>query len=178
MDDIWALNVGSITGPPYAIFGLKPALGPLTGNTKIKITGDGFKQSSNIVVRFLFSNVSPKGVVTEIYEDILADYVNEQTLSCSTPNFENYGPRKVDVFVSINKQDFTITKASYTYYLNTKADKTLAYGPGLLMDNSLHETMFIIQARNKDNKCRESGADEFVVKIVRPDKVKDIEDAG
>ncbi len=36
---MWALNVGTITGPPYAIFGIKPALGPLTGRTKVHIYG-------------------------------------------------------------------------------------------------------------------------------------------
>ena len=81
----------------------------------------------------------------DIFEDIQADYVNEQTLSCLTPTFENYGPRKVEVTVSINKQDFTITKSFYTYYLNTKADKTLAYGPGLLNENACKvETVFVI----------------------------------
>lgn len=33
LNDMWSLSVGSITGPPYAIFGLKPKLGPLTGKT-------------------------------------------------------------------------------------------------------------------------------------------------
>ena len=46
------LSVGTITGPPYAIYSVKPALGPLTGKTKIIITGDGFKDSSNILIRF------------------------------------------------------------------------------------------------------------------------------
>jgi hypothetical protein len=36
------------------------------------------------------------------------------------------------VLVSIGKGDYTITKADYTYYLNTVGDKTIAYGPGLL----------------------------------------------
>jgi len=46
------LSVATITGPPYAIYSLDPALGPLTGKTRIVITGDGFKDSSNIMVRF------------------------------------------------------------------------------------------------------------------------------
>lgn len=33
--DIWALPISLITGPPYAIYSIKPSLGPLTGNTKI-----------------------------------------------------------------------------------------------------------------------------------------------
>lgn len=52
---MWGMNVSSITGPPYAIFGIKPNLGPLTGKTKCEITGEGFKNSTNISVKF-YSN--------------------------------------------------------------------------------------------------------------------------
>lgn len=45
LNDLWALNVSTITGPPYAIFNLKPSLGPLTGKTKVFIDGDGFKDT-------------------------------------------------------------------------------------------------------------------------------------
>jgi hypothetical protein len=38
-------------GPPYAIYNLEPKMGPLTGKTRIRITGDGFRETS-IVVRF------------------------------------------------------------------------------------------------------------------------------
>jgi dynein heavy chain len=49
---MWGMNVSSITGPPYAVFSIKPKLGPLTGKTKVEITGEGFKNSTNIVVKF------------------------------------------------------------------------------------------------------------------------------
>jgi dynein heavy chain len=42
LSDIWSLNVSTITGPPYAIFGITPNLGPLTGKTKVTINGEGF----------------------------------------------------------------------------------------------------------------------------------------
>lgn len=35
LDDMWSLNVSTVTGPPYAIFSIKPNLGPLTGKTKV-----------------------------------------------------------------------------------------------------------------------------------------------
>lgn len=54
MNDIWSLNVSTITGPPYAIFDMEPKLGPLTGKTKVEITGDGFTDSQNIIVRFSY----------------------------------------------------------------------------------------------------------------------------
>ena len=43
LGDVHALSVSLITGPPYAIYGIKPQLGPLTGKTKVIINGDGFK---------------------------------------------------------------------------------------------------------------------------------------
>lgn len=54
LDDMWSLNVSTITGPPYAIFDIKPCLGPLTGKTNIVLLGEGFKQSTNIVVKFSY----------------------------------------------------------------------------------------------------------------------------
>jgi dynein heavy chain len=50
---MWVLPVGAITGPPYAIFDIKPSLGPLTGKTKVTIIGAGFKEMYGpINVRF------------------------------------------------------------------------------------------------------------------------------
>ena len=60
--------------------------------------------------------------------------------------------------------------------MNTKAEKTIAFGPGLLRENAIKtETMFYIQARNLNNQNRESGADEFDIKITRPDLVARLE---
>lgn len=75
------------------------------------------------------------------------------------------------------KSDITITKSDFTYFLNTKADQTIAYGPGLLKDNAVGvDTMFIIQARNLEGHDRESGSDEFVISIRRPDLEKSAEE--
>jgi len=81
------------------------------------------------------------------------------------------------VTLSINRLDYTISGCDFQYFLNTKSDKTIAYGPGLLQTNATREfTMFVIQARDVNNENRKSGADEFVVHIVRTDKVKSKED--
>ena len=64
----------------------------------------------------------------------------------------------------------TITSADFTYFLNTKADQTIDYGPGLLEGNHVDaEAMFYIQARNAEGENRTTGADEFDVKIRRLD---------
>ena len=54
--------------------------------------------------------------------------------------------------------------------MNTKADQTIAFGPGLLEGNHVDaEAMFYIQARNAEGENRTTGADEFEVKIRRMD---------
>lgn len=162
LNDLWVLPVGAITGPPYAIFGIKPSIGPLTGKTKVAITGAGFKDTYGpITVRF----TGGKGQL-----DATGVYKSETLIECETPSFEQYGPRQVEVRLAFGKLDVTITKSSFTYFLNTKADQTIAFGPGLLHDNAVGvETMFFIQSRNADGKNRESGSDEFIINIRRPD---------
>jgi dynein heavy chain len=123
LSDLWSLNVSTITGPPYAIFKLKPALGPLTGKTKIKIEGDGFKDT----------NISVKFSGGKMEKEVNGQFISEKEIVCETPTFDH--PRSVEVTVCMNKGDFTITKSSFTYYLNTKAEKTIAYGSGLLFEN-------------------------------------------
>ena len=72
-------------------------------------------------------------------------YVSESELTCETPTFEKHGARKAEVKVRIDTQDLTIMSVYYTYYLNTKAEKTLAFGPGLLRENAVGAvTMFYI----------------------------------
>lgn len=54
--------------------------------------------------------------------------------------------------------------------MNTKADQTICFGPGLLEDNYTEaEAMFIIQSRNSEGANRTTGSDEFNVKIRRLD---------
>ena len=77
----------------------------------------------------------------------------------------------------MNKGDFTITSTNFTYYLNTKAENTIAYGPGLLHCNLVgHDTVFLIQARNTKGDNRESGSDIFHVKITGEPKFEQNEE--
>lgn len=169
LNDMWVLPVGAITGPPYALTDIKPAIGPLTGKTKVIITGAGFKESYGpITVHFSTAKASLEEPGT---------FRSETEVECETPSFEKQGPRKVDVRLNFGNYDVTITKVEFTYFLNTKADQTIAFGPGLLHDNAVGvETMFYIQSRNIDGKNRESGSDEFVIKIRRPDLEQVVEE--
>ena len=51
LNDMYSLNVSKITGPPYAVVDIVPALGQLSGNVPVTIKGVGFKDA-NIKVIF------------------------------------------------------------------------------------------------------------------------------
>jgi dynein heavy chain len=66
----------------------------------------------------------------------------------------------------IGNGDLTTTWIPFQYFLDTKASKSLVYGPGVLKENLVgHETEFVIIARNELNENRTSGRDTFIVKI-------------
>jgi hypothetical protein len=60
--------------------------------------------------------------------DVPGKFEEEHLVTCDTPSFEAIGPREnVEIFISILGGDFTLTcPVSYTYFLNTKAENTLA----------------------------------------------------
>ena len=133
--DSWALKVNLITGPPYAVYKIIPDKGPQTGKTKVTITGDGFKDS-NIVIRFSYNK--------DQFIEVNGVYVSNTEITCETPAFDKVD-KPATVTLSISKGDHTITSTSFQYYLNTSAEQSIAFGPGLSFDNSAdHPTCFII----------------------------------
>ena len=51
--DMISMDIGNIVGPPYAIMGLEPEVGPVTGGVPITIRGIDFVKADQITVRFL-----------------------------------------------------------------------------------------------------------------------------
>jgi dynein heavy chain len=99
-NDAWALPVASIIGPPYAVLGLAPAIGPITGKQQLRIEGRGFEPGASANVRFLLGKkfVDASGTATSSKE-----------IEVSTPSYESVGPGVVDVRVSLRGQPLTIT---------------------------------------------------------------------
>ena len=57
--------------------------------------------------------------------------------------------------------------------MNTRALKSLAFGPGLLKEQAIGEPVeFVIQARNDNGENLKSGRDGFMVEIKTADKEK------
>jgi len=60
--------------------------------------------------------------------------------------------------------DPSVTSVIFNYYLNTKAGKSLCYGPGINHDQAIGcETMFVVQSRNENGENRKSGMDDMRV---------------
>ena len=154
-----SLNVSWIVGPPYAVTLVDPPLGPLTGNSDVILSGIGFIDTSSIDIKFNCGKISL---------NVPGEYIDETKIKCKTPSFEHIGPKEAEIRMSLKGGDYTTTFVNYKYFMNTRAYKCLAYGPGLLENNCPDkETVFIIQARNDLNQNRISGRDQFEVLIYR-----------
>ena len=164
-NDIFQLDIGQITGPDYAIYKITPNLGPLTGNTKCTVHGEGFRRSGNFYIRFQSG---------KFFRDVTATPISDSQISCQSPNFEEVGPKEVEVKVFYESEDLTITKSEFKYFLNTRAEKTIAFGPGLLKSNAVGaKTKIFIQSRNINNENRKSGNDQFKINIYYHDSSLD-----
>lgn len=86
--------------------------------------------------------------------------------------------------ITIAGGDLTTTWIPFQYFLNTRAVKSLAYGPGILQDVICGtEIEFVIQARNDLNENRISGNDQYEVQICKADNPQEkitstLEDRG
>jgi dynein heavy chain len=122
-------------------------------------------------LRFKGGKVQAKFGTTEKNEVVVdAEYVDDSTIKCKAPNYEQFGAMPVDVKVSINGEGWTVNKIRYSYFANTAARNCLAFGPGLLETGVAGVEMpFLIQARDTLNEPRTSGGDAFTVKVVSAD---------
>jgi len=167
-NDLYTLNVAKIVGPSYAITASDPALGQLSGNVQLKVSGRGIKDV-NIRVLFTLGN-KPVDAPSKLTLEVPGTFVSETELTCITPSFESVGGANVAkecvMQLSIGNGDLTTTWIPFQYFLNTRAKTSLAYGAGLLKGLCAGEpTAFQIVARNDNNENRTSGRDNFAVKI-------------
>jgi dynein heavy chain len=167
-NDMWALTVNKIVGPSYAITEIDPPLGQLTGGVPVKIKGVGFKDQQ-IKVYFTVGK-SPVDAPNKFTVDVNGQFVSETELTAITPSFEQHGPKECTVQLSILSSELTTTYVHYSYFLNTRAHKSLAFGNGLLENLAVNEPVeFIIQARNDEGQNRKSGRDVFQIAIKHED---------
>lgn len=77
-------------------------------------------------------------------------YVSPTEIKCFTPSFDQFGPKEAIVQLKIGSEEISTTFVNFNYFLNTRAAKSLAYGPGCMIQevSSGSEVEFTIQARN------------------------------
>lgn len=164
LNDIWELNISSITGPDYSISKIEPNLGPVTGGTPCEVYGEGFVSNKSYRVQFYTGKGNQ---ALEVPARLITSSDKPPRLSCETPNFSDYGKGEFEVkIVSGDKGDPTLGSTRFKFFLNISSKYTVAFGPGLLEDNSTKApTCFFVQAKNKNNESRDSGKDSIEVKI-------------
>lgn len=166
LDDLYTLDVGNIVGPPYAITGMHPYLGPVTGGTEISIFGIDFINTKNVIVRF--GNMRN-------FIDAVGVFVSQSKITCVSPNASKFPPGEVDVRISLEGDSFTTTFQRYGYFSVTNAASCIMYGPGLLSGCAAgEEVAFVIQARDDSNSNRTTGGDEFSVVITMREDDEDV----
>ena len=164
---------------------------PITGNTPITLRGIGFVQSSQVQVKFSdgrreanvpgkyissseitcntpsFEKFGPLEVMAPISPAISARSPPDlppDLRSTSPPP-----PRQVMVRVAIKGDPFTVNKAMFSFFVNTKAGRCMAFGPGLVPSKAGlagRMTSFIMTTKDSTGKARSSGGDSLNVQIV------------
>ena len=156
-NDIRTLDVAHVVGPPYAIMDIYPNLGAITGGTQVEIGGIDFVNTADVIVRF----ADKKNKI-----DVKGTFVSQTELTCITPDFSQFAAGEVEVRVALNGDSFTTTSQRFAFFAVTDASKCVIYGPGVLSGCAVNEeTMFVIQARDSQNRNRTTGGDEFKVSI-------------
>ena len=178
--DLYTCKVDDVVGPPYNVNGIESyewsnAIGPVTGESKMTLFGEGFKSanSMNATVRF----ACQKGFL-----EVEGEVISDTEVAFQTPCFEKYGPVDVECRVKLGAKTLTNGTVPFSYFSVTDATKSLAFGPGLLEGFTAgFPTSFVIQAKDKNGNDRVCGMDEFCVTITEMDTVKcveEVEDEG
>lgn len=123
LNDVYILNISSVVGPPYSISEIVPRMGQLSGGTEVTIKGIGFKETGGINIRFTCG---------KNWIEIPGEYKSETEITAITKSFEEIGPKEAEVRLQMEGKDFTTSAVIFTYFMNTRAHKSLAYGPGLI----------------------------------------------
>jgi dynein heavy chain len=133
-------------------------MGRISGGQQVQIFGSKLSPG-NISVFFIYGNNNAKQAT--------AIYISDTELNLITPEFSGLGAREVDVRIRIGEDELSTNPLNFTIYLDTKADKTIFFGPGCLESGGVAgiPTSFLIRAKNELNENRSSGLDNFVVNI-------------
>ena len=151
--ELYYLDVSSIVGPPYACYSLIPCEGPMTGQTPIKLIGEDFSPAASIKIQF------SDGKNTEVVD---GKYVSATELSCNSPDWTKYSAGEVSIRVNLRGEGWTVNIVKWNFFVNTKASKCVAYGPGLFESENAgwgFPAVFKVQAKDTAGRNRSSGGE-------------------
>ncbi|RHZ17115.1 hypothetical protein DYB37_003140 [Aphanomyces astaci] len=155
-NDVFSLDVSCVVGPPYAITGVRPSFGAITGGLLLILEGIDFTPKP-VIVRFSCR----KGTI-----DVPGTYVTDQTLTVTTPDFSMFPPGDVQIRVALQGDSFTTTFQLFNFFAVTCAAKTLAFGAGVLSGGASAEPItFFLQACDANGHHRTRGGDEFQASV-------------
>ena len=162
--DLYSCCVSSIVGPSYSVTSLEPNMGRISGNQEIKIFGSKLTGD-----QFTVYFISGK------YKSQAVNSISDSEAVFTTPSFSDLGAKDVEVRISINGEELSTNPINFTIYLDTKADKSIFFGPGAL-DGICpgHKTSLMIRAKNELNESRTSGRDNFTCTVVDNSTLEDI----
>lgn len=171
LNDMYALSVGKIVGPPYAITSVEPSTSQLSGGTEVTVKGVGFTEGS-IKVLFSVGDQPVSAQSSKTTKEVVGNFVSETELTCLTPCFDTFGATSCCVQMMQGSGDLTTTYAPFSFFMNTRALMSLCYGPAI-QDNCAIGTPaeFVIQARNDNAENRTSGNDLFTVKVTTNEEI-------
>ena len=157
LGDCQAMDASLIVGPPYAVMGVEPALGPITGGTKVTIRGMGFPTDMPMAVRF---------IAGRRHAEVAATVLDAETIECACPDLSGVGPGTTSVRVAVRGSPFTITSEPFEVFRVTSAAESLAFGPGVLTGLAAGKpAAFMIRAKDTAGEPRGTGGDEFNVSV-------------
>jgi len=162
-------KVADVVGPPYSVFSITPAFGPITGGTKCTITGLGFKSVGGNQATVQFA--CPKGFLPTPGE-----VLNDTTIVFETPNFEKFGANMpVEGRVGVGGRSLTNSVINFGYFAVTSSETTVMFGPACIngvLSGPFASTL-IIQARDAASTNRTCGMDLFTITVGRVSKNKE-----
>jgi len=163
LSDLCFLNVAGIVGPAYAVHSISPRSGPVSGSAPVTIGGLRFKPSQRIQVKF--TDGRHETTVAGTFE-------SETAISARTPVLEKMVQGEVNVSVSIDGEPFTVNRCIYAPFLNSRANRCLAFGPGVYGKARVGvEHTFMLQTKDAAGNNRSTGGDPITVQITGPEEL-------
>ena len=156
--DTHICKVADVVGPPYSVESISPAMGPITGATKCKIEGIGFKTGgTQATVRF----ACMKGFI-----ETPAEVLSDTSIAFETPNFEKFGVGMIEGRVGVGGKSLTNSVVNFNYFSVTSCDTTTCFGPAVINKCIANLPItFIIQAKDVAGINRTCGMDEYTVSL-------------